>query len=788
MCLVARRIAASISSRARCCGMCRRMEQYALCAAFLALTLPIAGQEIDAIVTSENRKSATIADEIRDPGERAAYVALFAAGVPQKALTLAQNFLERYPQSAFLATAYEIAARGSFDRGDRGAGLEYARQSLRLYPENPLLLVAVADIQAREHRNDAAIATAREALDALDRFARPIAITESDWPRIKANQQAAAYFALGRALVQKALKMPADTGAHVSNDSTRLSLLKQAASSLVQARALNSGDTEISYLLAADYLLANDLDRAAAEFAFVYRGQGQFASKAKEQLHLIYNARAHSRATRPVDSSAGFEMFVESAEKERTLTAPSATPPNGPAGAPAQQHQEYAGSVACKDCHGGIYRQWEQTGMSKMLQPYEPQKVIGDFEKNNEFYAGDGVAYRNGELQITPAPDRALFAHMVLRKGRHYFEIKQSDGLWHEYPVDYTIGSKWQQAYATILPNKQIHVFPIQYSSIQKRWINYWKVIDSPGTVRSNPYNWESFSIATNYQANCAICHTSQLRNTTGGGLDADHLVFREPGIDCEECHGPSAGHIAAITSGETDAMPTGPLAPPVHFNRLGNRDFVSICAQCHMQSNIHAASPNGELNYSSTGTFFLRNPAAPFAEFSRKGFFKDGRFSQTTFIVEAFERSQCFRKGNASCGSCHNPHDHGGPTNNTSLKFKDDPDRMCVSCHTQFADKAATQTHTHHAVDSEASRCISCHMPRIVDALLFRARSHQIDDIPDAEMTQRFGQADSPNACLLCHADKSAVWVQASLQSWKSPVRTSGPSDPSLRGASSGR
>jgi hypothetical protein len=60
--------------------------------------------------------------------------------------------------------------------------------------------------------------------------------------------------------------------------------------------------------------------------------------------------------------------------------------------------------------------------------------------------------------------------------------------------------------------------------------------------------------------------------------------------------------------------------------------------------------------------------------------------------------------------------------------------------------------------------------MPRIMDALLFRARTHQIDDIPDAEMTRRFGQEESPNACLLCHEEKSTEWVQRSLLSWKQP------------------
>jgi hypothetical protein len=58
--------------------------------------------------------------------------------------------------------------------------------------------------------------------------------------------------------------------------------------------------------------------------------------------------------------------------------------------------------------------------------------------------------------------------------------------------------------------------------------------------------------------------------------------------------------------------------------------------------------------------------------------------------------------------------------------------------------------------------------MPRIMDALLFRARTHQIDDLPNAETTERFGQEESPNACLLCHSQKNAQWVQQRLRTWK--------------------
>jgi hypothetical protein len=59
--------------------------------------------------------------------------------------------------------------------------------------------------------------------------------------------------------------------------------------------------------------------------------------------------------------------------------------------------------------------------------------------------------------------------------------------------------------------------------------------------------------------------------------------------------------------------------------------------------------------------------------------------------------------------------------------------------------------------------------MPRNMDALLFRARSHQIDDIPDAAMTARFGEDDSPNACLTCHRERDAAWLAAQLATWRS-------------------
>lgn len=428
--------------------------------------------------------------------------------------------------------------------------------------------------------------------------------------------------------------------------------------------------------------------------------------------------------------------------------------------------------------------------MAKMLRPYQPENVIGDFVKNNQFYAGDDVTYRDGKLQVTPGPKRELFARMILRNGRHYFEIKQSDGQWHTYSVDYTIGSKWQQAYATVLPNGEIHVFPIEYNRVQKIWVNYWKLIDPAGTERSNPYNWEKLDNATNYMGNCAVCHTSQLRDTGSGTPDPNHFAFREPGINCEMCHGPSAAFIAAIKKGEIATKNKNPTDPPVEFDRISNQAFVDICARCHMQSRFHSPSSDGELNYSSKGNFSKTSRSVPLDEFSRKAFYKDGRFRYTTFIVEAVERTKCFRKGGVSCGTCHDPHGVDAASNPTSVKFRQDPDLMCIGCHTQFQNKADVAAHTHHPVSSEASRCVSCHMPRIVDGLLRQVRSHEIDDIPNAQMTERFGPEESPNACLLCHTEKTALWVQSSLEGWKTmpPPDDSGKAKPRPTSSRPGR
>jgi len=197
--------------------------------------------------------------------------------------------------------------------------------------------------------------------------------------------------------------------------------------------------------------------------------------------------------------------------------------------------------------------------MSRMFRPYRPENVIGDFRVNNQFSDETGL----------------LVARMSIQRDKHYFAIRDKSGSWQTYAVDYTIGSKWQQAYATRLPTGDIHVFPVQYSAIQGRWINYWKVIDPPSSPRAVVTGFNQITPATNYQTNCAPCHTSQLRSIKAGSFTGHDLEFTEGGINCEMCHGPARNHVLAMTSAERSDQSV--IQAPVDFHHASAREYVAI-------------------------------------------------------------------------------------------------------------------------------------------------------------------------------------------------------------------
>ena len=79
---------------------------------------------------------------------------------------------------------------------------------------------------------------------------------------------------------------------------------------------------------------------------------------------------------------------------------------------------------------------------------------------------------------------------------------------------------------------------------------------------------------------------------------------------------------------------------------------------------------------------------------------------------------------------------------------------------------------HTNHAPESAGSRCYDCHMPYTSYGLLRAIRSHTVTS-PTVRESVEIGR---PNACNLCHLDRTLAWSADRLRDWY------GQSPPDLR------
>lgn len=672
------------------------------------LVFPAAAQQMDtANGANAPVRSVSIFEEIQDPHERSLFKELWDTADPRQATQRAVEFVQRYPRSVLLREAYERAARASLELGDDDGAIEWGKRALRLLPENPSLLTMIAGLAARHGQHQLAESSGRQALRYLDRSLPPTGMSPDAWPQARDALRNQAAFALGRTALEERRYADAERW-------------------LLDGLRWKPNDYVALYALGVARDGSRNPDAAAPCFAEVMRSAGgAVAEAARQRLHQVYSAKMRSQT---------FEEFA--ASQHWNLPAQAPTPRASPGG--------YAGSAACRSCHTAEFRNWQSTGMAKMFRPYSAGGVMGRFS-GEEILGGS--------------------ARAVTENDKRFIELRDADsGEWTRYRVDALIGSKWQQAYASLLPDGQLVVLPIQYSKVESGWVNYWKVVDGP-SQRSDIAHFHGTPEGSVYQRDCAPCHTSQLRFD---GSSPATAKFREGGIDCEMCHGPSQAHVGGMRGGsKAGRRAASRVPPPGNFRKLPAEQSVAICAQCHMQSLAHDPETSGAVNFSpAAAPFYRAYPRHLLSDYSHKIFYADGRFRATTFIGEAFERSRCFLEGGATCVSCHNLHHDDPAGNQKSLKFAPDSDEMCLQCHQSLRDHP--ERHTRHAPASEAGRCVTCHMPRNMEALLFRARSHQIDEIPDAAMTARFGESDSPNACLACHPDKDLRWLTDSMAAWK--------------------
>jgi len=441
----------------------------------------------------------------------------------------------------------------------------------------------------------------------------------------------------------------------------------------------------------------------AAHCASIHRAAGRIANAAK----------AATAAT-----------AEPSATKQAAEAAPRITPGQ------SSSERKYVGSEACAKCHAAVTREWAASLHNKMMQPATAASVEGNFA-------------------IAKVEVRGATYLLARRAGGFYITESFLAGKPWEHRVDYTLGGRRIQHYLTTLPDGRIIVIPLTWDNVRKKWIDQ--------ADAANPEEGTAEGIET-WNKTCFSCHVSRGEKNFDLADLRYHTAWKDPGVDCESCHGPGSEHVAKVSAARVLDADLRQMLRQTIVNpaRLDATRSTMICAKCHSFRDAYAPGFAPGDNFYD---YFLPVMQYRLPKSADEPYWLDGRPRWFANEALALWQSQCFLKGGATCVTCH--------ANEHQIDVERDPrlrtgsNALCQGCHKQIAANVAA--HTHHAAQSPGSRCVECHMPATVVSVHARIRDHAIS-IPAPANTIRHG---IPNACNACHTDKDAEWAAQQVKAW---------------------
>lgn len=435
----------------------------------------------------------------------------------------------------------------------------------------------------------------------------------------------------------------------------------------------------------------------------------------------------------------------------------------------------YISSENCRSCHPSQYHSWYNSYHRTMTQPARPDTVKGDFadveleldgirytlqREGDEFWFERDLAGM-GEL----GKGRRSRHQIVLVTGSHHMQVywypKGEDRELARIPFTFVLEGGWVPLRAVFLqPPEENQPVKVQHTETG-RWND-----------------------------TCLNCHTTHGRPRIGfdGSYDTQVAEF---GIACEACHGPSEDHIRSNRSPlRRYAQYFNPVTDPTITQPrvLPQKPASEVCAHCHGIFQFRdidavrnwkkfgfAYRPGGsheETQYLFQPSLIDREPQVADImqndpDLVRSYFWSDGKARSSAREYNDMIETECYKLGDMTCMSCHSMHQAKDDSRsvktwaNDQLSFRMDGDQACLQCHGSYANNITA--HTHHPVRSEGSRCYNCHMPYTDYGLLKAIRDHYVDS-PDVAESLSTGR---PNACNLCHLDKTLDWTAGRLSEW---------------------
>lgn len=401
----------------------------------------------------------------------------------------------------------------------------------------------------------------------------------------------------------------------------------------------------------------------------------------------------------------------------------------------------YISSDNCRSCHPDQYATWHRSYHRTMTQLPSAESVRGNF--NNVTLELPGETYR---LERRGDDFRVNDKRVTLLTGSHHMQT---------YWVAADQGNRQQS-------------FPFTFLFEENRWVPRDATFLTHRQTKFGQHNWNT---------SCGNCHATAIQARQDVATKIFDSRVAELGIACEACHGPSEEHVQANRDPKRryTLHRTG-KADPTIFNpgRVDRLKSADACGQCHA---IRARNPQDDYNmlgllYRPGGELQAHAPFigyhgadldAPGNEAKRAvmegSFWSDGQVRVSGREFNGLALTSCFTRGEMSCVSCHSMHKYQNTDDQLAPGMESNA--ACIQCHKSFA--AKIEEHTHHRGDSSGSLCYNCHMPHTTYGLLKAIRSHTVDS-PSIKTSIATGR---PNACNLCHLDKTLDWTGRKLEEW---------------------
>ena len=336
------------------------------------------------------------------------------------------------------------------------------------------------------------------------------------------------------------------------------------------------------------------------------------------------------------------------------------------------EHAKYVGDASCLSCHRDQALSYPQTAHHLTSQLGNKDAILGSF--------------RNGSNVLMIADPSAAEERPGL-----YFQMEEKPDGYYQTAVtgwpgllqkrsermDIVIGSGVRGQSYLYWHGDQLYELPVSYWADGQRWIN------SPG------YKNGTTDFSRPVDPRCLECHATYIRpRSTDPLMNAYYKDSLIMGISCENCHGPSADHVAMRQS---KASPGGTVEQailnPAKFSRDRQMDLCSLCHNGIRRKEIAAA-------FSFVPGQALDNYLIP--EMGET----DAQPNVHGDQVGLLKKSKCYRSSpNMSCSTCHDVHAPERPAASYSTH--------CLSCH-----KVENCGMSRTMGPKIADNCIDCHMP----------------------------------------------------------------------------